>query len=176
MKKKKPLPEDDEIIQNISVMKLHLKSLRKIAGWTAEDLGKKIGLSTQTINGLENNPDTNISQAQYIALRVIFATEAEVSNNETLKSIMQLIFDSPDVYYANKEEIDSKISTIAGVATNSSLKNTNSLKEYTMFTLGSTIASTATVATAAVATPIVAPILAAGIGFIVSQILPRGKK
>ena len=37
-------------------------------------------------------------------------------------------------------------------------------------------ASIATTTAVAVAAPIVAPVLATGIGFIVSQILPRGKK
>ena len=46
----------------------NLASIRKIAGWTAEDLGELLGVSKQNISNLEND-NTKLSQAQYVAIR-----------------------------------------------------------------------------------------------------------
>ena len=39
---------------SIGVMQKHLQVLRKISGWTAEDLGQRLGVTKQTISNLEN--------------------------------------------------------------------------------------------------------------------------
>lgn len=116
MEKEAPSSKENDILVkgikvDIATMKRHLKSLRKIAGWTAEELGEKIGLTTQTINGLENNPKTNLSQAQYIAFRAIFEAEAAYSKNENLKNILLILFD-PYVYDSFQVDIDDAINVI----------------------------------------------------------------
>lgn len=115
----KTLPD---IAVDIKLMKKHLKSLRKIAGWTAEELGEKIGLSTQTINGLENKDETNLSMTQYIVLRVIFAAEAAdmdyYKNNESLKIILAVIFDNPELYNKYPKIADAIPTIAAAIAGN----------------------------------------------------------
>lgn len=39
---------------DIKKLQVNLSSIRKIAGWTAQDLGKKIGVTKQTISNLGN--------------------------------------------------------------------------------------------------------------------------
>lgn len=38
----------------IHLVKENLQMIRKLAGWTIDDLGEKIGVSKQTISNLEN--------------------------------------------------------------------------------------------------------------------------
>lgn len=110
MKTKPKLTEEQEL------MKKHLKSLRKIAGWTEDELGAIIGLSKQTINGFENNPNTPLSYVQYIALLAVFEQKAKNDKNESLQAILNLLFHEKDLYNKNKEEIDDTIVMLAGAA------------------------------------------------------------
>ena len=45
----------DTTKNEIIKLQTHLLSIRKIAGWTAQELGQKIGVTKQTISNLENN-------------------------------------------------------------------------------------------------------------------------
>ena len=57
-------------IIEIDKLQHNLPSLRKLAGWTAEDLAKKVGVTKQTISNLETGR-TSMNKMQYIALRSI---------------------------------------------------------------------------------------------------------
>lgn len=73
-----------------------IKLLRSLAGWTAEELGEKIGSTRQTINNLEGNK-TSLTKTMYIALKSAFTDE--VTNNSIncsmLKSVFELIIYTP---------------------------------------------------------------------------------
>lgn len=101
----------------IEVMQRYLPSLRKIAGWTAEELGKRLGVTKQTISNLENKK-VNMTKMQYIALRVIFENEIRnVSNNVTLKRAMCILFYNDAVYTEKKEnEIFQALESLAAAA------------------------------------------------------------
>ena len=105
----------DELM--IEVMQRYLPSLRKIAGWTAEELGKRLGVTKQTISNLENKK-VNMTKMQYIALRVIFENEIRnVSNNVTLKRAMCILFYNDAVYTEKKEnEIFQALESLAAAA------------------------------------------------------------
>ena len=50
----------------------YLPLIRSAAGWTAEELGKKIGVTKQTISNLENQK-TKISKTQYLAIQMVIS-------------------------------------------------------------------------------------------------------
>ena len=54
----------------IQRLQTNLEAIRKIAGWTAKDLGEKIGVTKQTISNLENSK-TKMNFTQYIAIRSV---------------------------------------------------------------------------------------------------------
>ena len=54
----------------IQIMQDNLCELRKISGWTAENLAKKLGVTKQTISNLENQK-VKLSRVQYIAIQQI---------------------------------------------------------------------------------------------------------
>jgi transcriptional regulator with XRE-family HTH domain len=84
--------------REIQIKKLqqNLSSIRKIAGWTAEVLGDKIGVTKQTISNLENQK-TSMNFTQYIAIRSILDYEIENNKeNEVLPKVVALLLDSGD--------------------------------------------------------------------------------
>ena len=65
--------------KQINRLQKNLSSIRKIAGWTAEVLGNKIGVTKQTISNLENKK-TPMNFTQYIAIRS--GLDAEIEQNK----------------------------------------------------------------------------------------------
>lgn len=101
------------IDKEIAIMQTHLKELRKLAGWTSEELGNKLGMSKQAISALENG-STKLNQLHYLALIHLFETECkENPKNEALIKVMELLFNDPDYYEAHKDDIDKNISDVA---------------------------------------------------------------
>lgn len=101
----------------ISTMQKYLIILRKIAGWTTEDLGKRIGVTKQTISNLENNK-VSMTKTQYLALRTIFEYEIRVVNdNAVLKRVMTVLFYDKVIYSIEKErQIYEALENIAAAA------------------------------------------------------------
>ncbi len=61
----------------IARLKKNLCALRRIAGWTMEELGKRIGVTKQTISNLENpNKKSTMTLTQYLAIRSVLDYEA----------------------------------------------------------------------------------------------------
>ena len=107
----------DETLE-IKKLQRNLSSLRKLAGWTAEELGKKVGVTKQTVSNLENKR-TSMSKIQYIAIRTILDYEAK--SNENLARALHLVLDdkdsTADEHIANEEKVKTAAAaTAAGVS------------------------------------------------------------
>lgn len=80
----------DRISVEMQIMQDNLCDLRKIAGWTAEVLAGKLGITKQTISNLENQK-VRISRIQYIAIRSVFECELAIKpSNTRLNSCKEL--------------------------------------------------------------------------------------
>ncbi len=101
----------------ISKLQSNLASIRKIAGWTAEVLGNKIGVTKQTISNLENNK-TAMNFTQYIAIRSVLDAEiAQNTENKVLPQVIAILLDSNDeVDNEEYEEIQKSVETLSAVA------------------------------------------------------------
>lgn len=101
----------------IRIMQDNLCDLRKIAGWTAETLAGKLGITKQTISNLENQK-VKLSRIQYIAIRAVFECEmASNPNNTTLRKVMGVLFQAmPPVYSTRKEEVRTALLSIASIS------------------------------------------------------------
>lgn len=97
----------------IQIMQDNLCELRKISGWTAENLAKKLGVTKQTISNLENQK-VKLSRVQYIAIRSVFECEVAMNkNNTTLRKVMGVLFTAmPPVYQEYKDEIRTAMISI----------------------------------------------------------------
>lgn len=73
-----------------------LPSIRKIAGWSSEELGELIGVTKQTISNIETHK-SKMSKTQYIAIRTIIDYEiVEHPENELLANVVNILLDSDD--------------------------------------------------------------------------------
>ena len=107
-----------EKLLEITKLQHNLSSLRKLAGWTAEDLGKKVGVTKQTVSNLENFR-TSMSKLQYIALRTVLDYEAQ--RNQNLARALHLVLDdkgaTKEEHKANEEKVKAvAAATAAGVS------------------------------------------------------------
>lgn len=80
----------------IQRLQVNLAAIRKIAGWSAKELGEKIGVTKQTISNLENSK-TKMNFTQYIAIRSVLDAEIESHpENELLPQVIKILLDSGD--------------------------------------------------------------------------------
>ena len=96
----------------------NLSTIRKIAGWSAQELGKKIGVTKQTISNLENKK-TEMTLTQYIAIRTILDYEiAHNTSNELLPRVVHLLLDVPDdeLSVEDRAKIDQVMTTLAAAS------------------------------------------------------------
>lgn len=101
----------------INRLQQNLSSIRKIAGWSAETLGNKIGVTKQTISNLENKK-TPMTFTQYIAIRAVLDAEIETNNdNEALPKVISILLDSVDSIDDNEyKEVQKSVETVAATA------------------------------------------------------------
>ena len=107
-----------EKLLEITKLQHNLSSLRKLAGWTAEDLGNKVGVTKQTVSNLENFR-TSMTKLQYIAIRAILDYEAR--RNQNLACALHLVLDdkgaTKEEHKANEEKVKAvAAATAAGVS------------------------------------------------------------
>ena len=80
--------------REIAELQNNLEMLRKLFGWTAEQLGNRLGVTKQTILNLEHGKPV-MSKIQYIAIRSVMETEAmrrEGEEKENLLKVLSLVF------------------------------------------------------------------------------------
>lgn len=103
---------------DIKKLQVNLSSIRKIAGWTAQDLGKKIGVTKQTISNLENQK-TEMTLTQYIAIRTVIDYEIENNkSNEVLPQVVHILLDVPDeeISADDRTKIAQAVTTLAAAS------------------------------------------------------------
>ena len=103
---------------DIKKLQQNLSSIRKIAGWTAQDLGNKIGVTKQTISNLENQK-TEMTLTQYIAIRTVLDYEIDNNkSNEVLPQVVHILLDVPDNEISDEEHkrINQAVTTLAAAS------------------------------------------------------------
>ena len=99
--------------KQIEKLRQNLGAIRKLAGWTAEDLGDKIGVTKQTISNLENNKNP-MNFTQYLAIRTILDHEiANNTENTILREAVDILLDREDINEQDYEKLQEQISAIA---------------------------------------------------------------
>ena len=105
---------NSDLEKEVSIMQSHLQELRKLAGWSVDELSQKMGLTRQAIYALENC-QTKMNQLHYLALIHLFTIECENKDNKPLAAVLNILFNDTEHYLSNKEEFDSKISEISKI-------------------------------------------------------------
>lgn len=89
-----------------------LSTLRKVAGWSAEDLANSLDVTRQTIVNLETG-QTKMTKIQYMAIRLAFEEEAQETNHETLSKLIPILVDSDDLDEKHRGELKETVDTAA---------------------------------------------------------------
>lgn len=93
----------------IEKLQTNLATIRKAGGWSAEEFGKMIGVSRQTIWNLENAAGTKMTPTQYIAIRTVLDYEiAEHPDNKVLARTVNVCLNS-DELSESLSESDAKV-------------------------------------------------------------------
>lgn len=103
---------------DIAILQENLSELRKIAGWTAETLAEKIGVTKQTISNIET-AKVPMSRVQYITLRSVIECEIYLNQeNPALKKVFNLLFSigQKKIYQEKKTDIRAAIISIGSTA------------------------------------------------------------
>ena len=85
-------------------MQENLATIRKVAGWSAQQLADEIGVTRQTISNLERGK-TPLTKTQYIALRYVLNIEIAASENQALAKVITALVDDP---IEDDEEVESE--------------------------------------------------------------------
>lgn len=78
----------------ISQFQENLGALRKVAGWTTQQLANELGVARQTISNLETGRSP-MTKLQYLALRTVFSAEIAKCGNRELAKIIKALVDDP---------------------------------------------------------------------------------
>lgn len=95
-----------DIEKEIALLQENLEMLRKLFGWSAEQLGNRLGVTKQTVLNLEHGKPI-MSKIQYIAIRAVFETEANIREEEekrNLLTVMNLIFNEDNKVSEKKKK------------------------------------------------------------------------
>jgi len=104
--------------KQIRLLQQNLRSIRQIAGWTAEQLGNKIGVTKQTIGDLENIKRT-MNLTQYLAIRSILdeETNSNSENSAVLRQVIEICVDKgAELEDESNIEIKDTVETVAASA------------------------------------------------------------
>lgn len=118
--------------KEIEKLQTNLQAIRKVAGWTTEELGEQIGVTKQTISNLENRK-TTMTKTQYIALRTVIDYEiATNTENSTLAQVVKALLNSDDEDLTEEEEartIEKKEYTEAVKTISATVKSKDKYKD-----------------------------------------------
>lgn len=90
----------------------YLPLIRNAAGWTAEELGNKIGVTKQTISNLENQK-TKMSKTQYLAIQMVISQKIATTQDDlTLANVMKLVMDTDEEQTINYDAIPHAMAVV----------------------------------------------------------------
>lgn len=72
----------------------NLSIIRKVAGWTTQELADELGVARQTVSNLETGK-TPMSKLQYLALRTVFNAQIAKDENRDLARVIKTLVDDP---------------------------------------------------------------------------------
>ena len=117
--------EKEKKKKQIQLLQQNLCSIRTIAGWTSEQLAEKLDVTKQTISNLEKSI-TQMSFAQYIAIRTFLDYEIEWNpNNTVLPQVIEILVDKgAEFEEEDYTEMKEKVEVVAASASSGKKEET----------------------------------------------------
>ncbi|MBQ9699917.1 MAG: helix-turn-helix transcriptional regulator [Lachnospiraceae bacterium] len=131
-------------VEEINKLQENLQTIRKVAGWTTEELGQKIGVTKQTISNLENK-NTKMTKTQYIAIRAILDYEIDLNeNNIALARVIEVLLGEDDERGDENSNVAIPTFLLKGNEKNKSKKKVDGITLGSLKTVASVSAASAT--------------------------------
>lgn len=102
---------DDKIFK----LQKSLPIIRNLAGWTAEDLGERIGVTRQTITNIEKHKTLSMTKTQYIAIRAVLEYEIEQNKNTVLADSISLLVDADSLSEKQAKQVKETVDKISSM-------------------------------------------------------------
>lgn len=99
---------DEKILR----LQQNLPIIRNLAGWTAEDLGDRIGVTRQTITNIEKSESLSMTKTQYIAIRAVLDYEIENTKNKVLSDTISVLIDADDLSESQTKQVTESVKNI----------------------------------------------------------------
>lgn len=106
------IPMTDITNEKIFKLQKNLPIIRNLAGWTAEDLGDRIGVTRQTITNIEKSETLSMTKTQYIAIRAVLEYEIEQSKNAVLADSISVLVDADDLSEKQAKQVAETVDKI----------------------------------------------------------------
>ena len=90
----------------------NLPIIRNLAGWTAEDLGERIGVTRQTITNMEKSDALAMTKTQYIAIRAVLDYQIEETKNSALADAITVLVDVDNLTDEQAKQISDTVTSI----------------------------------------------------------------
>ena len=133
-----------KVVEEINKLQENLQTIRKVAGWTTEELGQKIGVTKQTISNLENK-NTKMTKTQYIAIRAILDYEIDSNeNNIALARVIEVLLGEDDERGDENSNVAIPTFLLKGNEKNKSKKKVDGITLGSLKTVASVSAASAT--------------------------------
>ena len=85
----------------VKLLQRNLALIRTCAGWSASELGTRLGVSRQMVSSLETGRN-EMTRMQYLAIRQVLSEEIERSSKEgdtqMLQDVIRVLVDEPDKF------------------------------------------------------------------------------
>lgn len=111
---------DKQIVERL---RRNLPTLRRVAGWSAEQLAKLLGVTRATVVTLENT-ENKMTIMQYLAIRALLDAEIRENDNKVLQATLFTLVDDESASEETREtvrlqtaEAAKRIGTKVGSAT-----------------------------------------------------------
>ena len=99
--------------EEIYRLQKNLSTLRRVAGWSANDLAEMLDVSRQTIANLENSETLKMTRMQYHAIRRVLELENNAPNKEVLEKSVNVLVDDNQIPDEKKQEVANTINEAA---------------------------------------------------------------
>lgn len=147
--------------QWIAKFQENLSIIRKVAGWTTQQLADELGVARQTVSNLETGKSP-MTKLQYLALRTVFNAEIARRENRDLAAVITTLVDDPLEHMFEEQDLREETVKHGGQSTEDTMRQSQWRSRFTAMRM-------LTLITGALAS-------GAAAGFITYLLFPDGKR
>lgn len=96
--------------ETVERFRSELRIIRRIAGWSMDDLARLLNVTRQTVYLMEHTPG-RMSRVNYLAIRMLLLQEYEMYHKDILPMVVSVLIDRHDVTEQERQMIRDTVVT-----------------------------------------------------------------